>query len=121
MGTVAYMAPEQARGEETNARSDIFSFGAVLYEMATGWPAFAGRTSAVIVDELLNKTPAALRSVNPECPGSTRVHRRSGAGKIPLALSRPRIFVRISSASKAVPRAVRGRPAVRTGGRGARS
>ena len=68
MGTIAYMSPEQARGEDTVARSDIFSFGVVLYEMATGRPAFSGRTAAVITDELLNKQPVAARAVNPECP-----------------------------------------------------
>jgi len=68
MGTIAYMSPEQARGDETDARSDIFSFGAVLYEMAAGRPAFAGRTAAVITDELLNKQPAAASSLNPNAP-----------------------------------------------------
>ena len=68
IGTIAYMSPEQARGDDTDARSDIFSFGAVLYEMAAGRPAFAGKTAAVITDELLNKQPVAASAVNPECP-----------------------------------------------------
>ena len=68
VGTISYMSPEQARGEELDARSDLFSFGAVLYQMATGKPPFAGETSAVIFGGILHQAPAAPVSFNPEIP-----------------------------------------------------
>ena len=119
MGTVAYMSPEQARGEELDVRTDLFSFGLVLYEMATGQQTFQGSTSAVVFDAILNREPPAPVQLNANVPLSLerliaraiekdRERRFASAGDMRVALEEVR-RERDSSSS--------GRAAVATGSR----
>jgi Tol biopolymer transport system component len=68
LGTVGYMAPEQVLGQEVDGRADVFALGAVLYEMATGWPAFVGDTPGKILEGILNRAPTAAVRLNPQVP-----------------------------------------------------
>ena len=70
MGTAAYMSPEQARGDAVDARTDLFSFGAVLYEMVTGRPAFSGDTASAVLRTILNDTPPRPSTINPRVPAA---------------------------------------------------
>ncbi len=105
VGTVAYMSPEQARGEELDVRSDLFSLGAVLYEMATGRQAFAGPTAAVRFDAILNRPPRPVAELAPAAPAglSTIIHRlleKDRARRYPSAIELLADLRRLASGSR---------------------
>ena len=85
VGTLGYMSPEQARGEEVDGRSDLFSLGAVLYEMATGKAAFPGKTTAVVLDAVLNREPVEAGGLEDNATRRVRSDRRQGVGEGPSA------------------------------------
>jgi len=101
MGTVAYMSPEQVRAQELDARSDLFSFGAVLYEMATGALPFRGESSGLIFEAILNRTPVAPVRLNPDLPPELEIGIGGAVTRSPLPQHRAYGSVHGGSAGEA--------------------
>ena len=78
LGTIGYMSPEQARAEPLDARTDLFSFGVVLYEMVTGQQAFSGPSTAVVFDGILNRMPPPVSLIASDIPPELETHHRAG-------------------------------------------
>ena len=84
-GTPSYMSPEQIRGDDLDVRADVFSMGLLLYEMATGQKAFPGSTGGVIIEAILSKSPAPVRSLNPDIPVEFSLTLNGETGAVRLA------------------------------------
>lgn len=120
MGTIAYMSPEQARGEAVDARSDLWSFGVVLYEMVTGFRPFAGPAQPIIFDAILNRKPPSVRARNPKIPAELeriilKLLEKDRASRYPSAAELRDDLERLQAGSRPVAKERQRRPLVKYG------